>query len=108
MRQDVMEQTVTSQLQMVAVGHAASRIQFAFLRHQLAQSNAEVAEHRRTSTSLTFAVKLAEQERDIERQTLSETLNRTEQAHKAARAQRAAQGACRVRTCTRVWRVSDR
>ena len=77
-RQDVMEEAVTAKLRMVAMGHAASRIQFAFLRHRLGTHKGAADELRRTGTSLSLAVQLAEQERDIERQTLTQTLDQVQ------------------------------
>ena len=93
-RQNVMEKAVTAKLRMVAMGHAASRIQFGFLRYRLRSCKTDTDKLRRTGTSLSMAVKLAEQERDVERQTLTQTLGQaqakvrqTEEAYEATLAE---------------------
>ena len=77
-RQSIMEETVIAKLRMVAMGHAASRIQFAFLRYRLRSLKVDTDKLRRTGTSLSMAVRLAEQERDVERQTLTQTLGQAQ------------------------------
>ena len=78
-RQSIMEETVIAKLRMVAVGHAASRIQFAFLRYRLRSHKVDADKLRRTGRTLRMAVQLAEQERDVERQTLTQTLGQAQE-----------------------------